>query len=114
MTDKEIENAVKGMDFYYGLKVLKMVEADLRRAIRDSLLTVRACTETAFSDPWEGKSAEGAIMSDLQEIRKSTRHYYRLKMILRRKYDKEIRKGQKMDGLITRRIGGINYLFPNI
>ena len=114
MTDKELENAVKGMDFYEGLKVLKMIESQLRREIRDSLLTVRACTETAFSDPWEGKSAEGAILSDLQEIRKLARHYCRLKLILRRKYDKEIRKGQTMDGLITRRIGGINYIFPNI
>lgn len=114
MTNKELENAAKGMDFYEGLKTLKMLEAQLRREIRDSLLIVRACTETAFSDPHEGKSAEGAILSDLQEIRKLTRLYCRIKMILRRKYDNEIRKGQKMDGLITRRIGGINYIFPNI
>ena len=114
MTNKELENAVKKMDFYEGLKALKMIEGQLRGEIRDSLVTIRACTETAFSDPQEGKSAEGAILSDLQEIRELTRLYCRIKMILRRKYDKEIRKGQKMDGLITRRISGINFIFPNI
>lgn len=113
MTTKELEKSVMEMDFLPGLRSLKTEESLLRQRVRDTLVTIRQCTETTFSDP-TGESGLDAILEDIREMRRLALTYCRIKKILRQKYDKQLRKGKRGKGFITRRYGGINYLFPNV
>jgi hypothetical protein len=107
--------AVEKMKFTEGLKTLGAAEFLLRHWITELHSTVRACTAATFSDPRNGDDGVLEVIEEgLQEIRQATKRYVQVRRILRKRYDREIRKDKKADSLAHKRIAGIDFLFPNI
>lgn len=97
------------------IKTLKLHETFLRREISELHKDVRACSRTTFSDPRNGDDdVLGLVEESFEKIRQAARDYVQRRLESRKFYDAKIRKGKKADGLTSKRIAGIDFIFPNI
>jgi len=110
---EEILRDVKKMKLEQAVKVLVNREKIIRVKFERMKNNLRLFTETTFSDLQEN-NIKSFFAEEFRDIQKNIETYNELRQILRKRYDDEIRKGQRGNGLKVIRKFGINFIFPNI